>query len=72
LFIIGLLLRRALEQKSGRNLHESETRFRLIAETIPALVVEDGHGLLKAVGEVKPALVLLDIGMPLLNGLDAA
>jgi PAS domain S-box-containing protein len=38
LFIIGLLLRRALEQKSGLNLHESEKRFRLIAETTPALV----------------------------------
>jgi DNA-binding NarL/FixJ family response regulator len=34
-------------------------------------IVEDGRGLLKAVGDVKPALVLLGIGMPLLNGLDA-
>jgi PAS domain S-box-containing protein len=38
LFIIGSLLRRALEQKSGLNLHESEKRLRLIAETTPALV----------------------------------
>jgi DNA-binding NarL/FixJ family response regulator len=35
-------------------------------------MVEDGRALLKAAGELKPDLVLLDIGMPLLNGLDAA
>ncbi len=34
--------------------------------------VADGHALLKAAGELKPDVVLLDIGMPLLNGLDAA
>jgi len=34
--------------------------------------VEDGRALLKAADELKPDLVLLDIGMPLLNGLDAA
>ena len=34
--------------------------------------VEDGRALLKAAGELKPDLVVLDIGMPLLNGLDAA
>jgi DNA-binding NarL/FixJ family response regulator len=34
--------------------------------------VEDGHALLKAAVELKPDVVLLDIGMPLLNGLDAA
>lgn len=33
--------------------------------------VGDGDALLKAAGELKPDLVLLDIGMPLLNGLDA-
>jgi DNA-binding NarL/FixJ family response regulator len=33
--------------------------------------VGDGHALLKAVAELKPDLVLVDIGMPLLNGLDA-
>jgi PAS domain S-box-containing protein len=38
LFIIGLLLRRAREQKSGLHLQESEKRFRLIADTTPALV----------------------------------
>jgi DNA-binding NarL/FixJ family response regulator len=35
-------------------------------------MVEDGRALLKAAGELKPDVVLLDIGMPLLNGLDAA
>jgi DNA-binding NarL/FixJ family response regulator len=35
-------------------------------------IVEDGRALLKAAGELKPDVVLLDIGMPLLNGLDAA
>jgi DNA-binding NarL/FixJ family response regulator len=34
--------------------------------------VEDGLALLKAVDELKPEVVLLDIAMPLLNGLDAA
>jgi DNA-binding NarL/FixJ family response regulator len=34
--------------------------------------VEDGVALLKAAGALKPDIVLLDIGMPLLNGLDAA
>jgi DNA-binding NarL/FixJ family response regulator len=33
--------------------------------------VEDGHALLKAAVELKPDLVILDVGMPLLNGLDA-
>jgi DNA-binding NarL/FixJ family response regulator len=34
--------------------------------------VGDGHALLKTAEELKPDLVLVDIGMPLLNGLDAA
>src|SRR5580704_11712215 len=34
--------------------------------------VADGHALLRAAGELKPDVVLLDIAMPLLNGLDAA
>src|SRR6516165_1081144 len=32
----------------------------------------DGRALLKAAEELKPDVVLVDIGMPLLNGLDAA
>jgi DNA-binding NarL/FixJ family response regulator len=34
--------------------------------------VEDGYALLKAAYQLKPDVVLVDIGMPLLNGLDAA
>ena len=34
--------------------------------------VADGRALLKAAGELTPDVVVVDIGMPLLNGLDAA
>ena len=34
--------------------------------------VSDGRALLKAAGELTPDVVVVDIGMPLLNGLDAA
>jgi DNA-binding NarL/FixJ family response regulator len=34
--------------------------------------VEDGLALLKAAARLKPDVILLDVGMPLLNGLDAA
>jgi DNA-binding NarL/FixJ family response regulator len=34
--------------------------------------VADGRALLKEAGELKPDVVVVDIGMPLLNGLDAA
>jgi RNA polymerase sigma factor (sigma-70 family) len=34
--------------------------------------VEDGQALVKAAGHLQPDLILLDISMPLLNGLDAA
>lgn len=34
--------------------------------------VEDGHSLLKAAATLKPNVVILDLGMPRLNGLDAA
>ena len=34
--------------------------------------VGDGRALLTAAEELKPDLVLVDVGMPLLNGLDAA
>src|SRR5919106_2402827 len=33
--------------------------------------VADGRALLKAAGELSPDVVVVDIGMPLLNGLDA-
>ena len=34
--------------------------------------VSDGRALLKAAGELSPDVVVVDIGMPLLNGLDAS
>lgn len=34
--------------------------------------VRDGHALMKAAIELKPDIALIDVGMPLLNGLDAA
>lgn len=34
-------------------------------------IVSDGRALLKATADLKPDLVVVDIGMPLLNGLDA-
>ena len=34
--------------------------------------VEDGHSLLAAARDLKPDVILLDISMPLLNGIDAA
>lgn len=35
-------------------------------------VVEDGRALIEAVQRLKPDLILVDISMPLLNGIDAA
>ena len=46
--------------------HLLETDFDVVA------TVSDGRALIKAAGELKPELVVVDIGMPLLNGLDAA
>jgi DNA-binding NarL/FixJ family response regulator len=37
-----------------------------------AAVVEDGRALLKAVEEHRPAVVVADVSMPLLNGIEAA
>jgi DNA-binding NarL/FixJ family response regulator len=54
---------------------------RLMAEALQHLLetdfdvvgtVSDGRALIKAAAELKPELVVVDIGMPLLNGLDAA
>jgi DNA-binding NarL/FixJ family response regulator len=46
--------------------HLLEAEFDVVA------TVSDGRALIKAAGEFKPELVVVDIGMPLLNGLDAA
>lgn len=48
--------------------------FRRILETQHELVgtVEDGRALLEAAKELQPDIVILDVSMPLLNGIDAA
>src|SRR5208282_233209 len=43
-----------------------EPHFEIVA------TVSDGRALLDAAGALKPDVILLDIGMPLLNGLEAA
>ena len=43
-----------------------EPEFEVIA------CVKDGHALVKTAVELTPDLILVDVGMPLLNGLDAA
>jgi DNA-binding NarL/FixJ family response regulator len=46
---------------------------KLVEETCEVVgMVEDGRALLVAAERLKPELILLDISMPLLNGLDAA
>ena len=45
---------------------------RLLADDFDVVgTVGDGHALVRAAAELKPDLILLDIAMPLLNGLDA-
>lgn len=48
--------------------------FRRILEDQCELVgmVEDGRALLEAAQKVAPDIVILDVSMPLLNGIDAA
>ena len=53
-----VLLAQALE-------HLLRTEFDVVG------TVADGRALLKAAGELSPDVVVVDIGMPLLNGLDA-
>ncbi len=46
---------------------------RLVEETCDVVgAVEDGRALVEAVQQLEPDLVVLDISMPLLNGIDAA
>ncbi len=46
---------------------------RLVEETCDVVgAVEDGRALVEAVQHLEPDLILLDISMPLLNGIDAA
>jgi DNA-binding NarL/FixJ family response regulator len=45
---------------------------RLLADDFDVVgTVSDGHALLRAAVELTPDLILIDVGMPLLNGLDA-
>jgi DNA-binding NarL/FixJ family response regulator len=43
-----------------------ETEFDVVG------TVSDGHALVRAAGEFKPDVVVVDVAMPILNGLDAA
>jgi DNA-binding NarL/FixJ family response regulator len=68
--------RRAFEERlavTGRSLAEIAEALRslLQAEFDVVGTVADGRALLKAAGELRPDAVVVDIGMPLLNGLDA-
>jgi DNA-binding NarL/FixJ family response regulator len=46
---------------------------RLVEETCDVVgAVEDGRALVEAVQQLEPELIVLDISMPLLNGIDAA
>jgi DNA-binding NarL/FixJ family response regulator len=46
--------------------------LRLLEDDFPgAEIVNDGQELVKAIATSKPDVVLMDIGMPLLNGIDA-
>lgn len=46
---------------------------KLVEESCEVIeMVENGRALVEAAGKLKPDLILLDISMPLLNGLDAA
>src|SRR6476660_2847971 len=53
-----LLIAQALE-------HLLQSHFEVVG------TVSDGRALLKAASELKPDVAVVDIGMPLLNGLDA-
>ena len=53
------------------NLMAEALRHLLQSEFDVVGTVSDGRALLKAAAELKPELVIVDIGMPLLNGLDA-
>jgi DNA-binding NarL/FixJ family response regulator len=49
-----------------RTILEKDPRFQIVAEA------SDGLDAVQKATELKPHLVLLDIGLPLMNGLDAA
>jgi len=43
-----------------------ETEFEVVG------IVTDGHALIKTAADLRPDVIVVDVGMPLLNGLDAA
>ena len=34
-------------------------------------IVQDGHAMVRAAADLKPDVILIDVGMPVMNGLDA-
>ena len=45
----------------------------LLERTYPVLgVVSDGRALIEAAARLKPEVIIVDVAMPILNGLDAA
>jgi DNA-binding NarL/FixJ family response regulator len=34
-------------------------------------IVKDGHAMVRAAADLKPDLIFIDVGMPVMNGLDA-
>ena len=62
---------RVLLADDHRLLREAFTQL-LAADCDVVGAVADGAALLTAVGELRPDVVVLDVAMPLLNGLDAA
>jgi DNA-binding NarL/FixJ family response regulator len=68
---MGLARPRVLLADDHRLLREALTEVvRPMCEVVGA--VGDGRALLAAAAELRPDVVVVDIGMPLLNGLDAA
>ena len=62
---------RVLLADDHRLLREAFTQL-LAADCDVVGAVADGHALLAAAAELRPDVVVLDVAMPLLNGLDAA
>ncbi len=68
---MGMARPRVLLADNHRMLREAFAQI-LAAKCEVVGAVGDGRALLAAARELKPDVVVLDIGMPLLNGLDAA
>lgn len=75
---IGFLLRRLRMHRSRILIADDHT---LVAELCKKLleaefevvgIVTDGHALIQTAAELRPDVIIVDVGMPVLNGLDAA